>query len=72
MRQTDGARLSCLPPSCLRGFPRAQGTIKIGVTLGLYGESGKEHGNYYILGCMLGLYWDSGRQNGNYYVGFRA
>ena len=32
--------------------------------MGLYGDNGKENGNYYRI---LGLYWDNGKENGNYY-----
>ena len=39
----------------------------------LYGDNGKENGNYYngfILGYILVLYGDNGKENGNYYNGF--
>ena len=32
--------------------------------MGLYGDNGKEDGNYY---SILGLYRDNGKENGNYY-----
>ena len=37
---------------------------KFPVILGLYGDNGKENGNYYN-----GLYGDNGKENGNYYRG---
>ena len=44
----------------------------MGYTLGLYGDSGKENGNYYnIITYTLGLYRDPGKENANYgdYIG---
>ena len=36
--------------------------------LGLYGDNGKENGNYYLgFRVILGLYKDNGKENGNYY-----
>ena len=49
------------------------------MTYGLYGDNGKEHGNYWdyrdsirIIGYILGLYGDNGKEHGNYYLGFRG
>ena len=46
------------------------------VTLGLYWDNGKEHGNYYsivwTIGNILGSYWANGKSNGNCYLGFRV
>ena len=38
------------------------------VYVGLFGDNGKENGNYY---SILGLYGDNGKENGSYY-GFRV
>ena len=39
------------------------------VILGLYGDNGKENGNYYIIiWYILGLSKDSGKESGNYYI----
>ena len=36
--------------------------------MGLYRDSGKEHGNYYNIGVIMGLYRYDGKENGNYYI----
>ena len=37
--------------------------------MGLYGDNGKENGNYYnVIGYIMGLYWDNGREVENYYT----
>ena len=56
--------------------PPIQGNYYIGImgyTLLIYGDNGKETGNYRdyrryigIMGYILGLYRDNGKENGNY------
>ena len=45
----------------------SSGTKDIGVILGLYGDDGKENGNYYIImGYIMGLFRENGQEYGNY------
>ena len=34
--------------------------------MGLYGDNGKENGNYYII--VKGLWRDNGKEHGDYYI----